>query len=78
MMLETIVMLVVVCCMSGVALHTWLHTITPWKRRCLEAEEKQAALHRALTDIIELGKRDMRNPKYDAYFEAARCALLGA
>ena len=32
-------------------------------------------LREALRDIIEIGKRDMTNPKYDVYFETARAAL---
>ncbi len=29
----------------------------------------------ALMEIIEIGKRDMSNPKYDSYFEFAKEAL---
>lgn len=32
----------------------------------------------ALAGIIEIGKRDMTNPKYDAYFEEARAAIKKA
>ena len=32
----------------------------------------------ALAGIIEIGKRDLTNPKYDAYFEEARAALRKA
>jgi len=32
----------------------------------------------ALEGIIEIGKRDMSNPKYDEYFEAARKAIVKA
>ena len=32
----------------------------------------------ALAGIIEIGKRDLTNPKYDAYFEEARAALKKA
>ena len=32
-------------------------------------------LAEALRGIVEIGKRDLTNPKYDAYFEAARAAL---
>lgn len=32
----------------------------------------------ALRGIIEIGKRDMSNPKYDEYFEAAKVALKEA
>ena len=61
-----------------------------WKRRCLKAEEELAAnrscnlyswkeqasrLHGALAGIVEIGKRDMRNPKYDGYFETAQFVL---
>jgi len=34
-----------------------------------------AALEAALTGIIEIGKRDMTNEKYDIYFDAARALL---
>lgn len=33
------------------------------------------ALVAALQGIIEVGKRDLSNPKYDGYFEAAKQAL---
>jgi len=39
-----------------------------------EIERLQRA-HDALTGIIEIGKRDLTNPKYDDYFESARNAL---
>lgn len=29
----------------------------------------------ALRNILEIGKRDMSNPKYDGYFDAARSAV---
>jgi hypothetical protein len=32
----------------------------------------------ALQGILEIGKRDTTNPKYDGYFEVARAALLKA
>lgn len=32
-------------------------------------------LTQALSGIIEIGKRDMSNPKYDSYFEAAKETL---
>jgi hypothetical protein len=32
----------------------------------------------ALKNIIQIGKRDMSNPKYDGYFEAARAAIAKA
>lgn len=61
-----------------------------WKSRCLSAEEELAAnracnryswkeqaleLHKALTGLVEIGKRDMCNPKYDGYWETARDVL---
>ena len=39
----------------------------------LEAENEQ--LRESLQGIIDIGKRDMTNPKYDGYFEAAKKAL---
>src|SRR5208337_2923932 len=38
----------------------------------LSREEK---LEQALRGIMEIGKRDMSNPKYDGYFDTAREAL---
>ena len=32
----------------------------------------------ALRGILEIGKRDMTNPKYDTYFEAAKNAIYRA
>ncbi len=32
----------------------------------------------ALRNILEIGKRDTSNPKYDGYFEAARAVLAKA
>ena len=61
-----------------------------WKSRCLSAEEELAAnracnlytwkqqataLREALAGIVEIGKRDTSNPKYDGYFEAAADVL---
>ena len=40
-----------------------------------EATRQITELRAALQGIIEIGKRDMSNPKYDGYFEAARRAL---
>jgi hypothetical protein len=42
--------------------------ITAMKTRISELET-------ALRNIIEIGKRDMRNPKYDTYFTAAEDLL---
>lgn len=43
---------------------------------CLKAERaRNAKLVEALRGIIEIGKRDMSNPKYDGYFESAKEAL---
>lgn len=40
-------------------------------------QERDAAqrLKLALEGVVEIGKRDMTNPKYDGYFAAARAAL---
>ena len=35
-------------------------------------------LFEALAGILEIGKRDMSNPKYDGYFEFARSAVAKA
>lgn len=42
-----------------------------------EAEQRRviARLREALEGILEIGKRDMTNPKYDVYFEQAQQAL---
>jgi hypothetical protein len=45
----------------------------PKELNALQAEN--ARLREALEGIITIGKRDMSNPKYDGYFEAAREAL---
>ena len=29
----------------------------------------------ALQNLVEIGKRDLSNPKYDGYFEAAKTAI---
>ena len=42
----------------------------------LDAERDR--LREALQGILEIGKRDMTNPKYDGYFEAAQAALTPA
>lgn len=39
----------------------------------LQAEIEK--LHSALKGIVEIGKRDLSNPKYDGYFEEARQVL---
>jgi hypothetical protein len=39
----------------------------------LEASNERSMM--ALQGILDIGKRDMTNPKYDGYFEAARQAL---
>jgi len=38
-------------------------------------KRREAALREALQGILDIGKRDMSNPKYDGYFDAAREAL---
>ncbi len=42
------------------------------------AVNNHEALVSALRGILEIGKRDMSNPKYDGYFESAREALAKA
>lgn len=37
--------------------------------------KQNQALREALQDILEIGKRDMTNPKYDGYFEKAKQLL---
>jgi hypothetical protein len=43
--------------------------------RAEKAEAERDVLRDALQGIIEIGKRDLSNPKYDGYFESARAAL---
>lgn len=43
--------------------------------RFKELEAENERLRMALQGIIDIGKRDMTNPKYDGYFEAAYHAL---
>lgn len=38
-------------------------------------KRREAALREALQGILDIGKRDMSNPKYDGYFATAREAL---
>jgi hypothetical protein len=38
-------------------------------------ESREKKLIEALTGILEIGKRDMSNPKYDVYFKNAHEAL---
>ena len=40
--------------------------------------DERDRLREALQGILDIGKRDMTNPKYDGYFEAARAALTPA
>lgn len=40
--------------------------------------DERDRLREALEGILDIGKRDMTNPKYDGYFEAARAALTPA
>jgi hypothetical protein len=51
--------------------------ITTWATAASSAPPPQAGLtcEQALRAILEIGKRDMSNPKYDGYFDAARAAL---
>lgn len=46
-------------------------------RECYADNERGRAklLYNALRGIVEIGKRDMTNPKYDGYFETAKVAL---
>jgi hypothetical protein len=46
-----------------------------WSDDVAKAERERDAIAEALRGIIEIGKRDMSNPKYDGYFESARVAL---
>jgi hypothetical protein len=43
-----------------------------------QMKERIRVLEEALRGILEIGKRDMSNPKYDTYFEEARAALAGS
>ena len=40
-----------------------------------QPSEKSLRLRHALQGILEIGKRDTSNPKYDGYFEEARLAI---
>lgn len=56
--------------------------ISGWAGRSAKVNARLIAaapdLLAALAGIIEIGKRDMTNPKYDAYFEEARAAIAKA
>ena len=49
---------------------------TPEER--LEAWAVPERVENALRGILEIGKRDMSNPKYDGYFREAEAALAAA
>ena len=44
-------------------------------RKMYDVEEKCHTVANALRNLLDIGKRDLSNPKYDGYFEAAREAL---
>jgi len=44
-------------------------------KRLADREASVRKMREALQGIINIGKRDMSNPKYDGYFESARAAL---
>lgn len=46
-----------------------------WKEKCEQQAQQIATLREALQGILEIGKRDMTNPKYDGYFEQAKQAI---
>lgn len=58
---------------------TDLKYFNEWMSRITQHDAEQRAeiarLREALQGILEIGKRDMTNPKYDAYFEQAQQAL---
>src|SRR5208283_4636260 len=52
---------------------------TAFQRRDeLRVQRAAPDLLAALKGILEIGKRDMRNPKYDGYFETAKAAIAKA
>lgn len=40
-----------------------------------DIEKQRDEILSALSGLIEIGKRDMTNPKYDGYFETARAVI---
>jgi len=44
----------------------------------IKAEQINAELLEALKNIIEIGKRDLSNTKYDSYFNSAQKAIAKA
>lgn len=42
------------------------------------SQEAARELLGSLKDLIEIGKRDLSNPKYDGYFDSARNAIAKA
>ena len=49
-----------------------------YERGLAEGKALREELRAALAGIIEIGKRDLSNPKYDGYFEEARSAIAKA
>ena len=55
-----------------------LATMTAGTKADAELMAAAPELYRALISILEIGKRDMSNPKYDGYFDDARAAIAKA
>lgn len=53
-----------IVCVNRDELQALRNQCDDWQSRCLELET-------ALKGILDIGKRDMSNPKYDGYFQAA-------
>lgn len=51
------------------------NAVAEGRRMCMELMKERDRLRFALAGILEIGKRDMTNSKYDGYFQEALEAL---
>ena len=53
-------------------------TPTRYEHELDELREQRDELVAALTHLLELGRKNTSNPKYDGYYESARAAIAKA
>jgi regulator of replication initiation timing len=56
---------------------SWREDVAEAKVKKEAAEAARDRVCAALRDILELGRKDLSNPKYDSYYEEARAVLTG-